>query len=343
MTGPSGQFFAFSDGHPARPQISALWWFAVRFGDPSFVDDHEKRLFARMCALRTANAEDENDVPRDFPIGLLWVDAYSRMSKAVASPCGKNGPSVVVLRGEMPLAVLRGAPADTNGIYIATKGGSPSYNHGHADEGTFVLDMLGERWAYDLGAEDYTAIERAIGASALWSPEPDSRRWTLFRLGTQGHNTLMIGGQGQHSKGFATISQPEDGVVEVNLSELYPMAKGVVRRFHLDEEACYIEDSVCGVAPGTIVRWAMVTDAEVSVWNDLLPVAELRKNGKTMKILFESNGVPDERRVSVREARPENAYERQNEGFRQVGFEFKTQDEPAKCSAWFCQGIEVDK
>ena len=75
MTGPSGQFFAFSDGHPARPQISALWWFAVRFGDPSFVDDHEKRLFARMCALRTAGAEDENDVPRDFPIGLLWVDA----------------------------------------------------------------------------------------------------------------------------------------------------------------------------------------------------------------------------------------------------------------------------
>lgn len=337
MTGPSGQLFAFSDGHPARPQISALWWFAVRFGDPSFVDDHEKRLFARMCALRAAGAEDENDVPRDFPIGLLWVDAYSRMSKAGVSTCGKNEQSIVVLRGEMPLAVLRGAPADTNGIYIATKGGSPSYNHGHADEGTFVLDMMGERWAYDLGAEDYTAIERAIGASALWSPEPDSRRWTLFRLGTQGHNTLMIGGQGQHSKGFATVSRPKDGVVEVNLSELYPMAKSVVRRFHLDE-SCYIEDSVCGVAPGTVVRWAMVTDAEVSVWNDLLPMAELRKNGKTMTILFESGGESGGRRVSVREARPENAYEKQNDGFRQVVFEFRTQGESAKCDAFFFQG-----
>jgi hypothetical protein len=242
------------------------------------------------------------------------------------------------MRGEMPLAVLRDAPTETNGIYIATKGGSPSYNHGHADEGTFVLDMLGERWAYDLGAEDYTAIERAIGASALWSPEPDSRRWTLFRLGTQGHNTLMIGGKGQYSKGFATISQPKDGVVEVNLSELYPMAKGVVRRFHLDEKAFYIEDSISGVAPGTIVRWAMVTDAEVSVWNDLLPMAELRKNGKTMTILFESEGAPGERRVSVREARPENAYEKQNDGFRQVIFEFKTQGESANCDAFFFQG-----
>lgn len=343
MTGPSGEFFAFSDGHTGRSQLPVLWWFAVRFGDSTLVDETEKALFRRACGLRVADTEDERIVPRDFPIGLLWVDAYSRMAKAKASPCGKNGPSVVVMRGEMPLAVLRGAPADTNGIYIATKGGSPSYNHGHADEGTFVLDMLGERWAYDLGAEDYTAIERAIGASALWSPEPDSRRWTLFRLGTQGHNTLMIGGKGQYSKGFATISQPKDGVVEVNLSELYPMAKGVVRRFHLDEKAFYIEDSVSGVAPGTIVRWAMVTDAEVSVWNDLLPMAELRKNGKTMTILFESDGASGERRVSVREARPENAYERQNEGFRQVVFEFKTQDEPAKCSAWFCESITIEK
>ena len=115
------------------------------------------------------------------------------------------------------------------------------------------------------------------------------------------------------------------------------MAKSVVRRFHLDE-SCYIEDSVCGVAPGTVVRWAMVTDAEVSVWNDLLPMAELRKNGKTMTILFESGGESGGRRVSVREARPENAYEKQNDGFRQVIFEFKTQGESAKCDAFFSQG-----
>lgn len=337
MTGPSGEFFAFSDGHTGRSQLPVLWWFAVRFGDLTLVDETEKALFRRACGLRVADTEDERTVPRDFPIGLLWVDAYSRMAKGGASPCAKDRPSVVVLRGEMPLTVLRGAPADTNGIYIATKGGSPSYNHGHADEGTFVLDMLGERWAYDLGAEDYTAIERAIGASALWSPEPDSRRWTLFRLGTHGHNTLMIGGQGQCSKGFATISQPEGGVVEVNLSELYPMAKSVVRRFHIDE-SCYIEDSVCGVAPGTVVRWAMVTDAEVSVWNDLLPMAELKKNGKTMTILFESEGESGGRRVSVHEARPENAYEKQNDGFRQVIFEFKTRGESANCDAFFFQG-----
>ena len=82
----------------------------------------------------------------------------------------------------------------------------------------------------------------------------------------------------------------------------------------------------------------MVTDAEVSVWNDLLPMAELRKNGKTMTILFESGGGSDGRRVSVREARPENAYEKQNDGFRQVIFEFKTQGESAKCDAFFSQG-----
>ena len=82
----------------------------------------------------------------------------------------------------------------------------------------------------------------------------------------------------------------------------------------------------------------MVTDAEVSAWDDLLPLAELRKNGKTMTILFSSEGASGKRRVSVREARPENAYEKQNDGFRQVIFEFKTQGESAKCDAFFFQG-----
>jgi len=343
MTGPSGEFFAFSDGHTGRPQIPALWWFAVRFGDPSLVDGAEMRLFRRACGLRVADTEDERNVPRDFPIGLLWVDAYLRMDGGGAPAPGADKPSAVVLGGEMPVAVLRGSASDADAVYVATKGGCPAYNHGHADEGTFVLDLLGERWAYDLGAENYTAIERAVGASALWSPEPDSFRWKLFRLGAQGHNTLMIGGEGQYSKGVATVSRTDGGGVEVDLSELYPMAKdGVVRRFGLVRGGCEIEDVVRGVPPGTTVRWAMVTDAEVTLADGPFALAELKKNGKTITVLLGADSPGG--RLSVREARPDNAYEKQNEGFRQIVFEFEARNGSATCSALFSPGgVVLDK
>ena len=107
----------------------------------------------------------------------------------------------------MPLAVVSGGRADAGSAYVAVKGGSPSYNHAHADVGSFVLDIAGLRWGFDLGSENYGRVERAIGPSGLWSPEPESLRWTVFRLGTRGHNTLLVGGRGQDPRGWAGVER----------------------------------------------------------------------------------------------------------------------------------------
>ena len=318
MTGPSGRLYAFSDGHEKRPQMPALWWFARRFKDASYIDDGEKIRFRQACAQRRAVDEVESESGRDFPIGLLWVDQSLLTEKSLPMP------ETSVFRGEMPLAVQRSADGS---VYVAMKGGSPSYNHGHADEGSFVLDALGERWAFDLGCEDYSTIEKAIGGR-FWSPEPDSIRWNLFRLGSQGHNTLLIDGKGQDSRGFASIERVANEaiksstavlphtnftgfVVRVTLSEVYPQALAVVRYSAVESNGSggAFTDYIDG-RPGMAVRWAILTDAEVRLEGN---TAILHKAGKFLKFVF-----PEAGRLAVQSAHPANDYESPNTGFRQL-------------------------
>ncbi len=59
-------------------------------------------------------------------------------------------------------------------------------NHNHLDLGSFVLDALGQRWAVDLGADDYN-LPGYFGG----------QRYTYYRLRAEGHNTLVLNpGQG---------------------------------------------------------------------------------------------------------------------------------------------------
>ena len=58
--------------------------------------------------------------------------------------------------------------------------------HTHADQGSFVLDMAGARWAEDLGADSYSDY----GYFSL-------QKFDWYAASTAGHNTLSFSGQGQ--------------------------------------------------------------------------------------------------------------------------------------------------
>ena len=82
-------------------------------------------------------------------------------------------------------------------LYVGFKGGDNAANHAHLDLGTFVLDALGQRWAVDLGPDDYD-LPGYFGAE----------RWTYERLKTSGQNTLLLDGANQDPKAIG----PADGV-----------------------------------------------------------------------------------------------------------------------------------
>jgi hypothetical protein len=78
---------------------------------------------------------------------------------------------------------IRDAWSDQNGVFVGFKAGDNKSNHGHLDLATFVLDALDQRWAIDLGADDYNLPGYF---------DTSSKRWTYYRMRAEGHNTLVI-------------------------------------------------------------------------------------------------------------------------------------------------------
>ena len=299
VTGPSGLWFNYSDSSGSGGSSPATWWFARRLGKTAAVTDGEVRAFREACAGKG------RDLARTFPFTLFWVGEDIASSKSPP-------PDIWVGGGEVPIGVVSGGRSDKDAAFVAIKGGSPSYNHGHADAGSFVLDLLGERWAFDLGAENYREVEKAIGPSGLWSPEPDSKRWSVFRIGSQGHNTLMIDGKGQDPRGWAPVyeSQSKAGALYVKLSGVYPQAELVGRTVACGQTSARITDTVVARG-GAPVRWAMNTDAEIELRGR---TAILRKRGRAVKAEILSGGEA----WSVGSAQPGNDWESPNPGMRQL-------------------------
>src|SRR5439155_13680498 len=105
---------------------------------------------------------------------LLWYQPDDHVELSTV-------PTGAFFRG-VGVAAFRSA-WDPRATYIAFKGGSNRAHHGHLDLGTFVLDALGERWAVDLGSDNYNL--------------PSKLRWTYYRYSTPGHNTLTLNGANQ--------------------------------------------------------------------------------------------------------------------------------------------------
>jgi hypothetical protein len=135
------------------------------------------------------------------------------------------------LRPGYDVATFRTAPGDPNGLYLWFKGGVGASSHSHLDVGSFVLDAFGERWADDLGADDYS-LPGYFAAST---------RWTYYRLRTEGHNTLSISTSAQEALHFANqaplgmapmvgyLSTPNRAFAVADLTAAYESPPGLVK------------------------------------------------------------------------------------------------------------------
>ncbi len=273
VTGPSGEMFNYADGGSGRGSSMATWWFAKRLNRPDLLA-FERGAFRQACAPKRARNRDGG---RLFAYGLFSVheppaDAVSRL------------PDVWSGEGPVPIAVQRSGADRKKMLFAGLKGGSPSFNHGHMDGGSFIFEAKGVRWAIDLGPEAYYRAE-SRGVS-LWRMTQESGRWRVYRLSTEAHNVLMLDGCAQAVKGFGRIVKAEsDGgsVVEMDLSSLYTNATRVVRRGVMapDGAGYTLTDTIEGLRPGAPIRWAMTTRATVTEEGDSLV---LTQNGRTLRL-----------------------------------------------------------
>lgn len=257
--GPTGLFFNFADAGERAGEEPSLFWLARRFHQPALA------VAARQASQRLSSAQD-----------LLFYEAQGSDADLKSLPLDRffKGADVVFYRS---------AWGDSNALYLGWKGGDNKANHSNLDLGTFVLDAQGQRWAIELGGDEYN-LPGYFG----------NKRWTYYRLRTEGQNTLTIDDQNQDPRAAAPVTAfstaPGSAYAIADLTAGYA-AVGATRAMRgmaiVDERRrILLQDEVETKAPAKIV-WAMHTRANIALNGS---VALLSQGGRTLEARILSPG-----------------------------------------------------
>lgn len=239
MTGPTDRTFNYADSPDHRLKAPQLFWLGRQFHQPS-------------CSWYERSTSHPQ--ARD----LLWWDPATTGPRAAGLPLDKyfKGAEVVSLRG---------AWEDSGATFVGFKGGDNKANHSHLDLGSFVLDALGQRWAVDLGGDDYN-LPAYFG----------NKRWTYYRLRAEGHNTLVINpGQSPDQEPAAKApilrfeSKPERAFAIADLTGAYGKQATKVWRglALLNRKDVVVQDEI-QLGASSEVWWFLHTAATAKVADD---------------------------------------------------------------------------
>ena len=234
---PTRLAFAFADTGSGMVQAPQMFWLARKFDKPLYA--WHEREYVLGASLRGTSA-----------LHLWWFDPRGGPPDGYGTDRHFRHVDVVMMRSRWN---------DPEAIFVGFKAGDNKVNHSHLELGNFLLDAAGQRWAIDLGADDYN-LPAYFG----------SKRWTYYRLGTAGHNTLLIDGKNQDSKAVAPIvtflSTPARAHAVADLSAAYRGQAQKVRRgiALIDRRQVLVQDEI-DAAAGSEITWQMHTRAEIEL------------------------------------------------------------------------------
>ena len=257
MLGPSGKTFNYSDGNEGAPSFyTSLLYLARKARRPDWA--------LREAAVLGADLRGGTSVSEENALwALLWGDALDAAAPDLTPLDWYSGDANAV-------AVFRESRRP-HAAFLGVKGGHANANHGHMDVGSFVFDLDGQRWASDLGMQNYASLE-SLGKDVvdLWNSGQNSTRWSVFRLGNASHNLVVVDGAREQVAARAAIVPRAEGDVssaELDLSAVYGSAvcASARRTFTLDRpnRTARIRDVFTGLRPGAALRWQMATKAQV--------------------------------------------------------------------------------
>ncbi|PWN47769.1 hypothetical protein IE53DRAFT_371182 [Violaceomyces palustris] len=181
-------------------------------------------------------------------------------------------------------ASMRSSWTDFNGVYVGVKSSNATghQTHGDLDAGDFVIDALGTRWAGELGSGNYLSYEY------FTSEAPDAARWTYYRKGTQGQNTIILNNQNQ-APNCLPINTFETTGAKQSASINYTPGTNDVAYFKTDMSSCYnmtsgnvlrgirmlngrrqvlVQDEIAGNSAITSIEWRVQTNGTVTLSQD---------------------------------------------------------------------------
>lgn len=287
----STAMFNFGDNKDRMCYSPCLHWYASEYESP-LLAVYQMNDEASEFQIDSSENTERNGEGKENALSLLWYDReYTADSYDF-----NNEPLSILLESDVgqSLAVMRSAYNDVNATYAAIKGGYNFINHGDLDIGTFVFDSMGERWAEELGPDNYDA-------PGYFMNLPAGGRWKLYSKRAEGQNTLVINPkltlEDQYvlaESDFTFFESNENGGKAIlDMSDAYrmSMADSVTREFELynNRTSLRITDTVdCFVKSD--IYWFMHTKADIDISEDG-KTAILTINGKQMKATLHDDGV----------------------------------------------------
>ena len=250
MSGAGGGF-SYSDCDVRRENAPQVFWLASYFDDTALAG-------ARLNDMKRYKQSAE---VRD----ILWYN-------------GKNSEPVLSRDnyfGRVEAFSMRDTYENTDGIFLAGKGGQIGISHSHFDAGSFVLDALGKRFVTDLGREDYSV-----------TVEDD---YQLYRNRAEGHNTLVINPSVGYDQTRDCVSKIVDfksgenaALSVIDLTPAYKDAVDMKRGFFFDRErqSILLQDEIT-LKKESDIWWFVHTGAAVTLSGDR-KTATLNIGGKKL-------------------------------------------------------------
>lgn len=206
-----GKYFTYGDCNRAVAASPCMWYYAWLFDKPGYLDAEIKLLQKGMYKTQRAI--------------LLGIVPAAKLGKIKTSVPDKKS---YIAGGTAPVYVAR-TGWNKDDAFLGIKGGSPSSTgHAHVDEGAFIYDAFGVRWADDLPHPSYQLTRNAVSAAkSTVSPiNKEHAAWYVFHVSNRQHNTLTINSHNQMPDGFAELSEiiapaGKDFGCKVDLSQMY--------------------------------------------------------------------------------------------------------------------------
>ncbi len=302
MVGSSGKSFNYSDAGGGSGLSPSMFWYANMLKDNSLLFNEKKHINDKKMVNN-----------RILPAVMIWGNGLSLDNVPTPSQ------HVFVGHGKSPVALMRTSWTNPDAIYVGFKAGSPSVNHAHMDIGSFVLDAMGERWAMDLGMQEYESLESK--GVKLWDKTQGGQRWEILRYNNRYHNTLTFNNELQwvdeNSNIIQYTSDPNFLSAVADLSSIYKNRVKEAKRglAVVNKKTVVVRDEITNNEMASTLQWNMVTPAKVKILDDRS--IELTQNGKKMYLQVVSKCKVNLKTWSTD---PVNSFDAENPGTIRVGF-----------------------
>lgn len=152
------------------------------------------------------------------------------------------------------------------------------------DNGSFIFEENGVRWAVELGNQSYHDLEKT--GFDLWGRAQDSDRWTLLTKNNYGHSTITVNNALHLVSGRAALVESKTGEhpqVAFDLSASFGDLLGSAKRtFSKDSPtSLLIQDDIKLSDQTELITWQLLTVADVDIVDG---GAILHQDGQSLKL-----------------------------------------------------------